>query len=435
MCIVPINGACARERFRQVVVYFIKFYELSRVVQGLLSLCPAFGPLSPAVTVMKRPLTVAILIAVLLLSLALPFIRFTGAIADWRVLPAGEAVRVTNEILDAEFAPNQSTPHVVLASVSGDPLTPQNLAHLAALTERMKNVPGINRVDSVFTFIPDMSIAEATELLLERDPDNAYTEALLKTFVKGQWMRFSLVSAQPFDHALSLEQVHALRTMSTAEVRVQVAGYAAALTDLKAAIRERTPWMICIVIGAMFVILFLAFGSITLPFKAMLMNSLSLTASFGAIVWIFQDGRLQSLLDYTPLGFSDITLPLVMFAIVFGLSMDYEVILLSRIREEYARCGDNSRAVAVGLARTGRLITSAGALFLVVVAAFATSKMVFMKALGTGMALAIFLDITIVRAIFLPATMHLLGRWNWYAPKGLKRLWMKSGTSDRNFER
>ena len=383
-----------------------------------------------AIAVMKRPLMVAILIAVLLLSLALPFTRFSGTIGDWRILPAGEPVRVTNEILDAEFAPNQGTPHLVLVTMPGDALAPDNLQQLAALTERMSKLPGISRVDSVFTFTPDMSISEATDLVLERDLDNRYVEALLKTFVKGHWMRFSLVSAQPFDDKLSMEQVSALRAMSTSEMPVQVAGYAAALTDLKAAVREQTPWMIAIVMGVMFVILFLAFGSVTLPAKAMVMNALSLTASFGAIVWIFQDGRLQSLLDYSPLGFSDATLPLVMFAIVFGLSMDYEVILLSRIREEYARCGDNSRAVAVGLARTGRLISSAGALFLVVVAAFATSKMVFMKALGVGMALAIFLDITIVRAMFLPAIMHLMGRWNWYTPKSLKRLCQMSGVRD-----
>ena len=383
-----------------------------------------------AIAVMKRPLMVAILIAVLLLSLALPFTRFSGTIGDWRILPAGEPVRVTNEILDAEFAPNQGTPHLVLVTMPGDALAPDNLQQLAALTERMSKLPGISRVDSVFTFTPDMSISEATDLVLERDLDNRYVEALLKTFVKGHWMRFSLVPAQPFDDKLSMEQVSALRAMSTSEMPVQVAGYAAALTDLKAAVREQTPWMIAIVMGVMFVILFLAFGSVTLPAKAMVMNALSLTASFGAIVWIFQDGRLQSLLDYSPLGFSDATLPLVMFAIVFGLSMDYEVILLSRIREEYARCGDNSRAVAIGLARTGRLISSAGALFLVVVAAFATSKMVFMKALGVGMALAIFLDITIVRAMFLPAIMHLMGRWNWYAPKSLKRLCEMSGVRD-----
>jgi len=380
-----------------------------------------------AVAVVKRPVIVALLVTTLLLSLALPFTRFSGTIVDWRALPADEPVRVTNEILANEFAPNQGTPHVVLVTISGDPLAPENLQQLGELTKRMAMIPGISRVDSAFTYMRGLSVDDAIELFVDRDSDNIQLEALLTAFFKGSWMRMSLVSSKPFDDALTQDQVRALRDLSTPEMQVQIAGYPAALTDLRDAIRERVPWMILIVASVMFVVLFLAFGSITLPVKAMLMNSLSLTASFGAIVWIFQDGRLQSLLHYTPLGFSDATLPLVMFAIVFGISMDYEVILLSRIREEYIRCRDNSKAVAIGLAQTGRLISSAGALFFVVVAAFATSGMVYMKALGIGMALAIFLDITIVRALLVPALMHLMGRWNWYAPSGLKRLWHKSG--------
>ena len=371
---------------------------------------------------MKRPLLISILVVALLLTLAMPFARFAGTIVDWRALPAGEPVRVTNEIMDAEFTPNQGTPQLVILTVQGDALAPDNLRSLAALTERMSELPGISRTDSVFTLAPDIPIAEAAELLIDRDSDNAQVSAVLDAFVTGSRMRISLVSTQAFDAELSMQQVLELRAMSTAEIQIQVAGYSAALTDLNAAIQERAPWMIAIIMGAMFVILFMAFGSVVLPIKAIAMTSLSLTASFGAIVWIFQDGRLQSLLNYTSLGFSDATLPLVLFAIVFGLSMDYEVFLLSRIREEYERCGDNSEAVALGLARTGRLITSAGALFLVVVLAFATSDMVFMKALGVGLALAVFLDITVVRALLVPTTMHLMGRWNWYAPGFLRRL-------------
>jgi RND superfamily putative drug exporter len=383
-----------------------------------------------ALAVMKRPASVAILVSSLLLVLALPFARFDGTMADWRVLPAGDPVRVTNELLEAEFVANQSTPHLVLVTMQGDAMSRANIEQLAALSERMSSLQGISRVDGVFTLVPGVSSADVADILLSRDSRNERYEALLATFVKGPWMRFTLLSERPFDHKLSLEQARALRAISTPGMRVQVAGYAAALIDLKAAIRERTPWMLLLVMVIMFIILFFAFGSITLPIKAMLMTALSLTASFGAIVWIFQDGRLQWLLDYSPLGFSDITLPLVMFAVVFGLSMDYGVLLLARVREEYLRSGDNTNAVALGLARTGRLITSAGALLIVVVAAFSTSQLLFMKALGVGMALAIFLDVTIVRAMLVPATMRLMGRWNWYAPWPLTRLWKISGMSD-----
>jgi uncharacterized membrane protein YdfJ with MMPL/SSD domain len=374
-----------------------------------------------ATAAMKRPVVVVALTAVLLLSLAQPFTRFTGTIVDWRVLPNDEPVRITNEILAAEFAPNQGAPHLVLATTTGDALEPDNLDELAALAERLASLPGIARVDSLFTFVTDMSIAEMKQELLGDYSGNVQIEALIDAFVAGPRMRFALIPEQPFDDPRSVDQVHELRAMSTPTARVQVAGYSAALVDLRDAVRDGAPWMIAAVLSISFVVLFLAFNSVVLPVKAMVQNALSLTASFGAIVWIFQDGRLTEFFGYTPLGFSDTTLPLVMFAIVYGLSMDYEVILLSRVREAYARCHDNETAVALGIARTGRLISNAGLLFLLVVAAFSTSSIVSTKALGLGMALAILLDITLVRAMLLPASMALLGRWNWYAPKALRR--------------
>jgi RND superfamily putative drug exporter len=185
--------------------------------------------------------------------------------------------------------------------------------------------------------------------------------------------------------------------------------------------------MLAVIAAVMFVVLFFVFGSVTLPLKAMAMNLLSLTASYGAMVWIFQDGRLEDVLRYTSLGTVDATMPILMFAVVFGLSMDYEVLLLSRIREEYLRTGDNTLAVAYGLEKTGRLITSAAALLVVVVGAFSTSSIVFIKELGVGMALAIALDATIVRALLVPAAMRLMGRWNWWAPAPLAGLWSRIG--------
>jgi RND superfamily putative drug exporter len=176
---------------------------------------------------------------------------------------------------------------------------------------------------------------------------------------------------------------------------------------------------VCLV---MFIVLFLVFGSVTLPLKAMLMNAISISASFGAIVWVFQDGRFSDILRYTPLGISDSTAPLLMFSIVFGLSMDYEVLILARIQEEYKKTGDNDLAVARGLARTGRLITSAALLLVVVIGAFGTSHIIFMKSLGLGMALAVLLDATIIRALLVPAAMKLMGHWNWWAPAPLKKL-------------
>jgi trehalose monomycolate/heme transporter len=163
--------------------------------------------------------------------------------------------------------------------------------------------------------------------------------------------------------------------------------------------------------------LFGAFRSVILPLKAMLMTALSLTASFGALVFIFQDGRLEKLLGYESLGSIDATLPVVMFASVFGLSMDYEVLILGRIREEYLRTGENDGAIAEGLAQTGRLVTSAALLMVVVFGAFSAAPLLFVKTLGIGMALAVALDATVVRMLLVPATMRLLGKLNWWAPR------------------
>jgi len=208
-------------------------------------------------------------------------------------------------------------------------------------------------------------------------------------------------------------------------MRVLVGGQSAWVVDVRDALARYTPPMVAFIALAMLVLLFIVFGSIVLPIKAVAMNLLSLTASFGAIVWIFQDGRFTKLLDYEPLTTTESSVPVLMFAIVFGLSMDYEVLLLSRVREEYIATGDNTRAVAGGLARTGRLITSAALLLVVVVGCFASSTLVLIKTLAVGIAIAVLLDATIVRTLLVPATMRMLGNWNWWAPAPLARLWSR----------
>jgi RND superfamily putative drug exporter len=199
------------------------------------------------------------------------------------------------------------------------------------------------------------------------------------------------------------------------------------MTDLLASLASLLPWMALLVVGTTLVLLFLAFGSVVLPVKAVLMNVLSLGASFGALVWIFQDGNLSGVLDFTPTGFIEATQPILVLAIVFGLSMDYEVFLLSRIREQYDLTGDNTTAVATGLQRTGGIITSAALLLLVVIGAFSLSGITFIKMIGVAMAIAIVVDATVVRLLLVPASMRLLGRANWWAPGPLRRVYARYG--------
>ena len=206
-----------------------------------------------------------------------------------------------------------------------------------------------------------------------------------------------------------------------------VGGLSADTVDLIDSVGAHLPWMGLIVALVMLVLLFVAFGSLVLPVKAVVMNLFSITASFGIVTWIFSDGHLSGLLGFTPQGFLDATNPILMLAILFGLSMDYEVFLLSRVREQYDRTGDNDVAVATGVQKTGRIITSAAVLLAVVIGAFALSGIVFMKMLGIGMLVALLIDATVVRALLVPATMKLLGRANWWAPGPLLRWWERYG--------
>ncbi len=211
---------------------------------------------------------------------------------------------------------------------------------------------------------------------------------------------------------------------------VLVGGNSAELVDLLDSLGDRLPWMALMVGLTTFILLFLAFGSIVLPIKAILMNVLSLSASFGALVWIFQDGHLSGVLGFTSTGTLEATQPILVLAIVFGLSMDYEVFLMSRIREQYDLTGDNTQAVAVGLQRTGQIITSAALLLIVVTGAFSLSGITFIKLIGVAMIIAIIVDATVVRTLLVPATMRLLGNANWWAPPGLRNLYARYGIKE-----
>jgi len=214
-------------------------------------------------------------------------------------------------------------------------------------------------------------------------------------------------------------------------VAVGVTGPAAFLVDYRDSLTGRLPYALGLIGLATFVLLFLMTGSVVVPVKAIVMNVLSLGASFGALVWVFQEGHLSGLLGFDPPGMVDITVPVLIFVFAFGLSMDYEVFLLSRIKEAWDETGDNDRAVALGLQRTGRIVTSAALLLVVVFAGFMAAGMLTIKQIGLGTVLAVALDATVVRMLLVPATMKLMGRWNWWAPAPLRRLHRRIGLEER----
>jgi RND superfamily putative drug exporter len=204
----------------------------------------------------------------------------------------------------------------------------------------------------------------------------------------------------------------------------------AQLVDTKAALFSRLPLAAGIIALVTFLVLFIQFGSVVIPVKAVVLNLLSLSATFGAMVWVFQEGHLSGVLDFTAIGSIDATTPILMFCVAFGLSMDYEVFLLSRIKEEYDRTGDNQLSVARGLERTGRIVTAAALLIAVVFIAFATSNVTFIKLFGVGLTLAVLMDAFLIRGTLVPAFMRLAGEWNWWAPAPLRRLHQRIGISE-----
>jgi len=210
---------------------------------------------------------------------------------------------------------------------------------------------------------------------------------------------------------------------------VLVTGFAAFDVDLAASVAQDAPKAVGFVVFATYAVLFLLLGSVFLPLKAIAMNFLSISASYGALVWVFQEGHLSGLLNFTP-GPINTTTPIIMFCILFGLSMDYEVLLLSRIKEEYDRTGDNRASVAWGLERTGRLITGAALIMATVFFSFGLAEAIIIKAIGLGMGLAVIMDATVVRVLLVPATMRIMGHWNWWAPKPLRRLHDRLGLQE-----
>ena len=367
-----------------------------------------------AMAVMRRPVLIGSTVAALLVVLALPFLHIELGSADDRVLPPGAASRQVQDEIRANFASNEAGAAQVIAFGTGDPAA--RPADISDFASDLSSLPGVARVDA----LDGAYIAGA-----RRAPANA----LSARFGAPDGVWFSVVPAVEPLSSEGEDLVRAIRDLP-APFAVEVAGPSAELVDSKAAILGRIPLAGAIVAVVTFVLLFLMFGSVLVPVKAVVLNLLSLTATFGAMVWIFQDGHLSGFLNFTPTGTIDSSTPILMFCIAFGLSMDYEVFLLSRIKEEYDRSGDNTSAVAIGLERTGRIVTAAAALLAIVFLAMGTSSVSFIKLFGIGLTMAILMDATLIRAVLVPAFMRLAGDANWWAPAPLRRIHGRWGFSE-----
>jgi RND superfamily putative drug exporter len=293
--------------------------------------------------------------------------------------------------------------------------------------------PDVHHVQSLVTVDPALTLAQYQQLYANHanQASNPEIAAVATQLANGNATRVT-VELRSVDFSAQTEDVvRQIRALSApGGLEPLVGGETPYQMDLFANLRATLPYALLVMVLAILALLFLMTGSVVMPLKAILLNTLSLTATFGALVWIFQDGHLQNLLSFQSSGSIDGTQTIVIFALAFGLSMDYEVFLLSRIKEQFDITHDNRASVAVGLQRTGWLITSAALLFAVVLAAFSRSEIVFIKEIGAGLAIAVLMDATLVRALLVPATMRLLGRWNWWAPAPLHALWQRIGLSE-----
>jgi len=390
--------------------------------------------------VMARPFAVLVPTLAFLLVLGTPFLHLSQGIPDASVLPPGIESREASVALSRDFRAGETSPIIVLATVQGSPTDEPNVQRILDLSSAVDSVADIDRVEGPFGGLKDPATGAALDaagvaalFTAPRDqlpPELAAgLDRLEDTYIRGSTVRLDAISPLAPLSPAGTEVVPAVREVAVDGVTTQVGGLAAQGKDFMASQSETIPWAIALTLGASAVILFLLFGSVVIPIKAVIMTLLSISASFGALVFIFQDGNFAEVLGFTTPGFTIAGNPIIMFSVLFGLSMDYEVLLLSRIQEAYRRTGDNTASVAEGLAKTAGVITGAALIMVMVFSAFALAESITIKSIGVGMAIAVLIDATIVRVLLVPATMRLMGRWNWWAPGPLGRLADRLGFS------
>ncbi len=387
-------------------------------------------------TVMDRPWAVLIPTLIILLGAGLPFFQAEFSLANRDALPPDDESRLGLDRID-EIWP-KSTSNAALVVIDFDGEDPLNESNLRAMHQWMVTHIEDERITEAFGYaLPQMGMNESSVVQYWTTPDEYLTPEQIATrdYLRDQFVSNNVtyvvfaidgpstsVESHEFVADLREERNDFIDTLiSGDDASLNVAGFAAYSLDTLWAIQDNLPIALAFILVATIVLIFIQVRSVIIPIKAIIMNILSISASFGMLVFVFQWGYGSELLNFTPQPI-EATNPVIMFCIVFGLSMDYEVLMLSRIHEEWERTGDNTLAVANGLQKTGRLITGAAAIMVVVFSAFGLSSIIILKQIGLGLALAILLDATVVRALVVPATMRLMGEWNWWSPKWLDNI-------------
>ena len=399
--------------------------------------------------VMRRPVAVALPTLALLIALGTPWLGVRFNAPDGSILPERVPSRQALDALTDAFGEGSFSPMTAAVRTDGPVTSAANIKLLYDWVQALQADPRVARVDSIVSIDPRLTLTQYQLLYSSTStdggaggaagsaaPPDRYAAQILSLTTAGDLTTVSITPTNGPNRPESRALVGELRAAHPGTIgagtpsaitpptglNALIGGGAAEIVDVVDTISGEFPRTAAVVILATLIILAVLLRSIVLPIKAVVMNTLSILASFGALVWIFQDGNLSALLGFAPLGFVETTIPVILFCVLFGLSMDYEVFLLTRMREIYDRTGDNAAAVAGGLERSGRIITSAALIVVVVAGSFVFAEIVLIKALGVGVAIAVALDATIVRALLVPATMRLFGKWNWWAPRWMERL-------------
>jgi len=398
--------------------------------------------------VMRHPAPVLVGTLAVVLLFAWPVLHIESEIPGATALPPRSESRRGYDILQSRFDVSALSPIYVLATWGGntEALAPANLQRLFACGKRLAAMPGVARVTSVVNLPGVESPAAAARFwrVVQRPASSGppLTSAGLPGLLRGMLgvqqreaaLRLRSLTTAP---GTALFQVVPKAGPTSVEAQdlavsiyerpppkgmtVLVGGTSMSVYDFVHMIYQRFPWIILFVVCVTALVLLLLLRSVILPVKAVVMNVLSLLAGYGAVVWIFQDGHLQWLFGFKSSGAIDAELPVILFCTVFGVSMDYEVFLLTRMREAWDETGDNLKAVTFGLSRTGRIVTSAALIIVVVGGSFAFTSILVTKAIGVGLAVAVAVDASVIRILMVPAFMRLLGRWNWWIPRWLER--------------
>ena len=380
--------------------------------------------------VMRRPVPVVLILTLVLITLAIPFFHIKLEVLDIRALPADDEARVVFERLRQDFARQGNAQFTIAIKTQGSALSPENLASLDNYVRSIQALPGVVHVQSLVTINPSLNLS-AYQRLYAHPERNSQIAAIASNLAKDDVTKVT-VAIEPVDHSSEattlVKQIRALQ--APGGLIALVDGVTPQEIDLLDGVYATLPVALLVIFASIFVLLFLMTGSLIMPLKAIILNMLSLSATFGSLVWIFQDGHLQELLQFQLLGSIEATQPIFIFALAFGLSMDYEVFVLSRIKERFDETGDNRLAVSSGIQSTGGLITSAALLMAVVLGGFGLARSLTIQQVGVGLTIAVIMDATLIRMLLLPATMRLLGTFNWWAPAPLRWLWQYIGLKE-----